>query len=82
MIPRTRVDTVRSDESIDAVLTRMAGGHTRYPVVGESTDDLLGVIDLHAVLDADPAGTARSWCRPAVKVPCIVPPAGDTQTAG
>ena len=73
MIPRTRVDTVRSDESIDAVLTRMAGGHTRYPVVGESTDDLLGVIDLHAVLDADPAGIARSWCRPAVKVPASLP---------
>jgi CBS domain containing-hemolysin-like protein len=73
MIPRTRVDTVRSDESINAVLTRMAAGHTRYPVVGESTDDLLGVIDLHAVLDADPAATTGSRCRPAVRVPSSLP---------
>lgn len=73
MIPRTRVDTVRADESIDDVLTRMAEGHTRYPVVGDSTDDLLGVIDLHAVLDADPAATVLSRCRPAVRVPSSLP---------
>ena len=58
MIPRTRVDTVRFDEPIDAVLTRMATGHTRYPVVGDTTDEVLGVIDLHAVLDAEPSATA------------------------
>jgi CBS domain containing-hemolysin-like protein len=73
MIPRTRVDTVPADEPIEAVLTRMATGHTRYPVVGESTDDLLGIIELHAVLDADPADTAQSWCRPAVRVPSSLP---------
>jgi CBS domain containing-hemolysin-like protein len=73
MIPRTRVDTVRADETIDDVLTRMADGHTRYPVVGDSTDDVLGVIDLHAVLDADPAATVLSRCRPAVRVPSSLP---------
>ncbi len=73
MIPRTRVDTVRFDETIDAVLTRMATGHTRYPVVGETTDEVLGVIDLHAVLDAEPTDTARSRCRPAVQVPTSLP---------
>ena len=73
MIPRTRVDTVQADESVSAVLTRMATGHTRYPVVGDSTDDLLGVIDLHAVLDADPQATAKTRCRPAVRVPAALP---------
>jgi CBS domain containing-hemolysin-like protein len=73
MIPRTRVDTVRFDESIDAVLTRMATGYTRYPVVGDTTDEVLGVIDLHAVLDADPTATAGSRCRPAVQVPTSLP---------
>ena len=73
MIPRTRVDTVRFDESVDAVLTRMATGHTRYPVVGDTTDEILGVIDLHGVLDADATDTARSRCRPAVQVPASLP---------
>lgn len=73
MIPRTRVDTVQADESIAAVLDRMATGHTRYPVVGDSTDDLLGVIDLHTVLDADPQAAAETRCRAAVRVPASLP---------
>lgn len=73
MIPRTRVDTVAADESIDAVLTRMATGHTRYPVVGDSSDDLLGVIELHSVLGADPRATAMTRCRPAARVPASLP---------
>ena len=73
MIPRTRVDTVRFDEPVDAVLTRMAGGHTRYPVVGATTDEVLGVIDLHAILAAEPTATARSQCRAAVQVPGSLP---------
>ena len=73
MMPRTRVDTVQADDSIGAVLTRMATAHTRYPVVGESTDDLLGVIDLHAVLDADPQAMVKTRSRPAVRVPASLP---------
>jgi CBS domain containing-hemolysin-like protein len=73
MIPRPRVDTVAADESIDTVLTRMATGHTRYPVVGDSSDDLLGVIELHSLLDADPQASAMTRCRPAVRVPASLP---------
>lgn len=73
MIPRTRVDTVQADESVDDVLTRMATGHTRYPVVGDSTDDVLGILDLHAVLDADPQDLAGTRCRPAIRVPASLP---------
>jgi CBS domain containing-hemolysin-like protein len=73
MIPRTRVDTVHAAESVDTVLTRMATGHTRYPVVGDSTDDLLGVLDLNAVLDAQPQALAGTRCRPAVRVPASLP---------
>ena len=51
----------------------MATGHTRYPVVGDTTDHVLGIIDLHAVLDADPTATAQSRCRPAVQVPNSLP---------
>jgi CBS domain containing-hemolysin-like protein len=73
MIPRTRVDSVRYDESIDAVLTRMGTGHTRYPVVGDSTDDVLGLIDLQIALACDPATKAGPQCRPAVRVPASLP---------
>ncbi|MGC5028243.1 hemolysin family protein [Tsukamurella sp. DT100] len=72
MIPRARVDLVAADEPAAVVLERMADGHTRYPVVGASADDLIGVITLHDLL-GDSTGTARSRCRPAVIVPGSMP---------
>lgn len=74
MIPRARVDYVRAGEPITQVLAKMSAGHTRYPVVGESADDLRGVVHLHDLLARDTsAGTAGTVCRPAVIVPTTLP---------
>ena len=73
MIPRTRVDIVRAAEPAEDVLAKMAAGHTRYPVIGTSSDDLVGVVHLHDLLDAPASGTAESLCRPAVIVPTTLP---------
>lgn len=73
MVPRPRVDTVPEGEPVTAVLERMATGHTRYPVVSDSRDDIVGVIDLHDLLCTEPTGTARSRCRPALTVPAPLP---------
>lgn len=69
MIPRSRVDTVAADEPVAKVLERMSSGHTRYPVVGQTSDDLLGIVHLHDLLGADPTGTAGQLARAAVLVP-------------
>ena len=74
MIPRARVDVVGADEPVAQVLTKMSTGHTRYPVVGADTDELLGVVhllDLLAVTDA--GATAGGVCRRAVIVPESLP---------
>jgi CBS domain containing-hemolysin-like protein len=74
MIPRAHVDYVHAGEPITGVLDKMSVGHTRYPVVGESADDLHGVVHLHDLLDHDSAtGTAGQKCRPAVIVPTTLP---------
>lgn len=73
MIPRARVDTVHIDDSVADVLARMRTGHTRYPVVGTSTDDLRGVIHLHDLLAGAADGTAGDRLRPAVLVPETLP---------
>ncbi|WP_067537807.1 hemolysin family protein [Nocardia crassostreae] len=73
MIPRARVDTVHVDDPVTAVLARMGSGHTRYPVVGVTNDDLRGVIHLHDLLDGPLAGTAGDRLRPAVMVPESLP---------
>ncbi|MHC9291257.1 hemolysin family protein [Mycobacterium sp. LTG2003] len=73
MIPRSRVDVVGANDSAAQVLAKMATGHTRYPVVGDSADDLVGVVHLHDVLAADTVGSAGSLCRAAVIVPTTLP---------
>ena len=73
MIPRSRVDVLDADVPSSVVLETMATGHTRYPVVGEAADDVVGVIDLHDLLDPDATGTAGSLARPAVVVPETLP---------
>ncbi len=74
MIPRARVDVVLADEPVHAVLDKMATGHTRYPVVGGSADDLIGVVHLHDLLGAvDPDVTAASMSRHAVILPTTLP---------
>ncbi|WP_446221971.1 hemolysin family protein [Nocardia sp. IBHARD005] len=69
MIPRSQVDLVNVGEPVEAVLARMSTGHTRYPVVGRSSDDILGIIELHDLLVGEPTGTAGDHMRPAELVP-------------
>ncbi|MFC6012527.1 hemolysin family protein [Nocardia lasii] len=73
MIPRSQVDLVPLDEPVAAVLARMSSGHTRYPVIGTSSDDIRGVIELHDLLGGQPTGTAGDHMHPAVLVPESLP---------
>jgi CBS domain containing-hemolysin-like protein len=74
MIPRSRVDGVSADETAEGVLTKMATGHTRYPVFGEDVDDLLGVVHMLDLLDPEvTGGTAGTRCRPTLVVPTTMP---------
>jgi CBS domain containing-hemolysin-like protein len=74
MVPRARVDVVPGAETVEAVLARMASGHTRYPVVTSERDDVVGVIHLRDLLaEAPPSRTAAQHCRPAVVVPETLP---------
>ncbi|EOM76890.1 HlyC/CorC family transporter [Rhodococcus rhodnii] len=68
MVSRSRADVVEAKEPIDAVLARMATGHTRYPVIGESVDDLVGVVHLHDLLGENVTGTAGDHAKHAIVV--------------
>ncbi|MDQ2851763.1 MAG: hemolysin family protein [Actinomycetota bacterium] len=73
MVPRARIDTVQADEPVADVLEQMGAGHTRYPVIGSTPDDLCGVIDLHDLLEVPTEGTVRTRTRTAVIVPTTLP---------
>ncbi|MDQ0258334.1 hemolysin family protein [Sinomonas atrocyanea] len=45
MTPRIRVTTIDADEPVDAIVeAARATGHSRFPVIGESPDDVRGVV--------------------------------------
>jgi magnesium and cobalt transporter len=45
MIPRAQMDVIKSDLPLCKILPRMIEtGHSRYPVVGETPDDVLGIL--------------------------------------
>ncbi|MPV37192.1 CBS domain-containing protein [Georgenia subflava] len=51
MVPRTDMVTIDGDESLGRAITLFTrSGYSRVPVVGESTDDLLGVLYLKDVM--------------------------------
>ncbi|HBY24414.1 MAG: hemolysin family protein [Propionibacteriaceae bacterium] len=56
MVPRTEVDFLDGDlPAYKAIRAIQAGSHSRYPVVGENTDDVLGFIHVRDLFDLDPA---------------------------
>lgn len=72
MVPRAQMDVVCLDDSVEDI-TRFAIGaaHSRFPVIGENKDDVLGVLlakDLLRVF-AGEAFNLREMLRPAVFVP-------------
>ncbi|GIX30999.1 MAG: ion transporter [Porticoccaceae bacterium] len=74
MVPRSRMVVVRVDDSLDDVLgVAVESNHSRFPVVGESLDDVRGILLAKDLLKVALAGK-ESFClerllRPATIVP-------------
>lgn len=73
MIPRPRVSTVAADQPLGELLQRMATGHSRYPVIGRSVDDVVGVVYLRDVLALPVADRAARRARDMARPPLFVP---------
>jgi CBS domain containing-hemolysin-like protein len=70
MIPRARVDVVKDVDTLGEVRERMASGHSRYPVLAEDTQDVVGVVHLVDLLTttAPDSAPVTSIARPALVV--------------
>ena len=74
MVPRSRTDVVRGEDTVCDVLSKMAKGHTRYPVVGTDSDDVIGVVDLHDLLSvSDGQDTTLILVSELMRAPIVVP---------
>ncbi|MBD2461675.1 HlyC/CorC family transporter [Oscillatoria sp. FACHB-1407] len=80
MVPRISVVAIDQDATFQALLHEVAQtGHSRYPVIGESLDDIVGIIYfkelaaplVEGVLALD--SPIQPWVRPAQFVPESVP---------
>lgn len=57
MTPRTEVDTISADASGDEIRDRLLHSpHTRLPVMGESVDDIIGVVQARDIVAAQIEG--------------------------
>ncbi|MDT0331855.1 hemolysin family protein [Nocardiopsis lambiniae] len=77
MIPRPEVTTVEEGDPVSRVVELMASDHSRFPVLGDGVDDIVGVICLRDVLalgDRDLNEVKVSEvARPTVMVPASLP---------
>ena len=75
MVPRTQMTVIKADQSLSEILPVIVKtAHSRYPVVGENTDEVLGILlakDLLPQILADDAENfdINALLRPATVVP-------------
>lgn len=76
MIPRAQMVVIERDGSLDQVLHEaIDSGHSRFPVIGESRDEVVGILLAKDLLrfafrdDSQSPFELENWLRPAVFVP-------------
>ncbi len=80
MIPRTRIDAIPDDATFQMLCQQVAtSGHSRYPVKGESLDDIKGIIYFKELAEPLAQGQIsletpiQDWIHPALFVPEYTP---------
>ncbi len=73
MVPRTEVDFLSGDlPAHKAIRSFQEHAHSRYPVIGEDVDDVLGFVHVRDMFDLDPAARnapVSQLVRPVVSLP-------------
>ena len=74
MIPRAQMIVIDSEESVQEALPKIIdAGHSRFPVIGDGIDDVIGILlakDLLPQVESDSAPPAlRQLMRPVIAVP-------------
>ena len=75
MTPRTRVRTVSASAPVARVIDATRDtGHSRFPVIGNSVDDIRGVIHVKQAVAVAEADRTTTRIRDVMTVPVLVPP--------
>ena len=77
MLPRTEVDFLPGDmPAYKAVRELLQAPHSRYPVMGDSADDIIGFVHVRDLLDPEVSNrstpVSATWSAPVVSLPDTV----------
>jgi CBS domain containing-hemolysin-like protein len=80
MVPRTSIVAIAKDATFQDLLQEVStSGHSRYPVIGESLDDIQGIIYFKGLAEPmvegvlTPESSIQPWIRPAQFIPENLP---------
>ena len=73
MVPRVDVITVHRDEPLTRVVELLDTGHSRFPVIADSVDEVLGVVAIGDVVELEPADRAHIAVGSLASPPVVVP---------
>ena len=73
MVPRVDVITVHRDEPLTRVVELQDTGHSRFPVIADSVDEVLGVVAIGDVVELEPADRAHIAVGSLASPPVVVP---------
>ena len=72
MVPRAQMDVIDVNDPVDQIVARaIETAHSRFPVIGENKDDIIGILLAKDLLRyyTDPDFSLREMLRPAVFIP-------------
>lgn len=73
MTPRVDVITVHRDAPLTRVVELLDTGHSRFPVIGDSVDEVIGVIAIGDVVEVEPADRSHVPAGSLASAPVVVP---------
>ncbi|NIK62123.1 hemolysin family protein [Kribbella shirazensis] len=73
MVPRVDVITMHRDEPLTRVVELQDTGHSRFPVIGASVDEVIGVVAIGDVVELEPADRATIAVGSLASAPVAVP---------
>ncbi|ONI75448.1 hypothetical protein BWI15_06235 [Kribbella sp. ALI-6-A] len=73
MVPRVDVITVHQDDPLTRVVELLDTGHSRFPVVASSVDEVVGVIAIGDVVEVEPGDRHHVTTGALAAAPVVVP---------
>ncbi|WP_327640470.1 hemolysin family protein [Kribbella sp. NBC_00482] len=73
MVPRVDVITVHREEPLTRIVELQDTGHSRFPVIGASVDEVIGVVAIGEVVELEPADRATIAVGSLASQPVAVP---------